>query len=354
MTMVVDRAPVEAAGVIEVHDPDEPRGNCPERLPRRRRGGPRRRRRGRPVSRAVPVHGRIAILQGAADRIARDAEAFAITIAREGIKTIREARAEVGRAAETLRLSAEEARRLHGETLALDQRPGSEDKLGYWVRQPLGVIVAITPFNDPLNLVAHKVGPAIAAGNAVILKPHSQTPLSAIRAHGRGSPTDCGPGDHRSRRGDRRSARGRSAGGDGVVHRRAGRRRPRRPRRGPKEAHPGARGELAGDRPRRCGPRTRRLGDRLRRPLGGRPELPPRPADHRPARRRQATPTVARRTSDSGRDRPEARCRHGHGAGGQRRRGRSDHGHHQRSGGPRGAGPGRRDPDRPADRAHPH
>jgi glyceraldehyde-3-phosphate dehydrogenase (NADP+) len=133
------------------------------------------------TSRRLPVHRRIEILAATAALVEVRREAFATTIAREGIKTIREARAEATRAAETLRLSAEEARRVVGETIPFDQRPGSEGKVGYWIREPLGVIVAITPFNDPLNLVAHKVGPAIAAGNAVIVKPHSATPLSAIR-----------------------------------------------------------------------------------------------------------------------------------------------------------------------------
>lgn len=133
------------------------------------------------VARNLPVHRRIAVLAEVAARVDADREGFARTIAREGIKTIREARAETARAAETLRLSAEEARRVTGETIPFDQRAGGEGKVGYWVRQPIGLIVAITPFNDPLNLVAHKVGPAIAAGNAIILKPHSATPLSALR-----------------------------------------------------------------------------------------------------------------------------------------------------------------------------
>jgi glyceraldehyde-3-phosphate dehydrogenase (NADP+) len=130
---------------------------------------------------AWPTHARMAALRGAADAIERDAESFARTIAREGIKTIREARLEVSRCVDTVRISAEEARRLHGETVNFDQRPGSEARFGYWVREPVGVIGAITPFNDPLNLVAHKLGPALAGGNAVILKPDSKTPLSGIR-----------------------------------------------------------------------------------------------------------------------------------------------------------------------------
>ena len=129
---------------------------------------------------ALPTHLRISVLQKAADTVASRCEQFARIIALEGIKTIREARKEAMRCAETLRLSAEEARRISGQTIPFDQRVGSEHRLGYYFREPVGVIGAITPFNDPLNLVAHKVGPALAAGNAIIVKPHSATPLSAL------------------------------------------------------------------------------------------------------------------------------------------------------------------------------
>ncbi len=135
----------------------------------------------RDVARRMPVHQRMSVLQGAADRIAAEAEGFARLIAREGIKTIREARREVARCVGTLRLCAEEARRLTGETIAFDQVPGGEGRSGYYTREPVGVVLAITPFNDPLNLVAHKVGPGIAAGCPVILKPHERTPLSALK-----------------------------------------------------------------------------------------------------------------------------------------------------------------------------
>ncbi|GLI09241.1 aldehyde dehydrogenase [Paenibacillus tyrfis] len=128
----------------------------------------------------MPVHERIAVLHRAADWINEKREAYAITIASEGSKTIKEARKEVRRCVETLRISAEEARRLNGETISFDQMPGSENRLGYYYRFPIGIIGAITPFNDPLNLVAHKVGPAIAAGNAIIVKPATVTPLSAL------------------------------------------------------------------------------------------------------------------------------------------------------------------------------
>lgn len=132
------------------------------------------------VAAAMPTHERIAILNKAADWIQAYRESYATTIAREGSKTIREARKEVTRCIETLRISAEEARRINGETIPFDQMPGSENRIGYYYRFPIGLIAAITPFNDPLNLVAHKVGPAIAAGNAIIVKPATVTPISAL------------------------------------------------------------------------------------------------------------------------------------------------------------------------------
>lgn len=132
-------------------------------------------------SAALPVHERMRILQAAAQYIADYAEEYAETIAKEGSKTITEARKEVRRCIETLRISAEEARRIKGETIPFDQMPGSENRVGYFERFPIGIIAAITPFNDPLNLVAHKVGPAIAGGNAIIVKPATVTPLSALK-----------------------------------------------------------------------------------------------------------------------------------------------------------------------------
>lgn len=131
-------------------------------------------------ARAMPVHRRMEILGKTADTLAAKHEEYARLIAQEGIKTIREARKEVTRCIETIRISAEEARRLNGETISFDQMPGSENRLGYYSREPIGIIGAITPFNDPLNLVAHKVGPGLAGGNAVIVKPDTKTPLSAL------------------------------------------------------------------------------------------------------------------------------------------------------------------------------
>jgi glyceraldehyde-3-phosphate dehydrogenase (NADP+) len=138
-------------------------------------------RAGYEINRNLPVHERITILNKACALMQERFEDLAVTIASEGSKTIKEARKEVGRAINTMTISAEEARRINGETIPFDSAPGSENRLGYYYRFPIGVIAAITPFNDPLNLVAHKVGPAIAGGNAVVVKPATVTPLSALK-----------------------------------------------------------------------------------------------------------------------------------------------------------------------------
>lgn len=108
------------------------------------------------------------------------AEPLARTIALEAAKPITAARVEVERAAATFRFSAGVCRDLAGEGVALDAAPAGEGRLGFTLRVPIGVVAAITPFNFPLNLVAHKLGPAIAAGCPVVLKPAPQTPLSAL------------------------------------------------------------------------------------------------------------------------------------------------------------------------------
>ena len=131
--------------------------------------------------RFAPVMQRMEILRKVAEHVSANLEDYARLIAREGSKTIREARKEVRRCSNTLTLAAEEARRLYGQTIPFDSFPGGEHRHGYWFREPIGVIAAITPFNDPLNLVAHKLGPAIAGGNTVVLKPATVTPLSALK-----------------------------------------------------------------------------------------------------------------------------------------------------------------------------
>ncbi len=136
---------------------------------------------GAKIAAKMPVHQRMSVLYKTAEIVKSRAEDFARTIASEGSKTIKEARKEVFRCCNTLTISAEEARRILGETIPFDSVPGSENKTGYYYRMPIGIIAAITPFNDPLNLVAHKLGPAIAGGNSVVLKPATVTPLSALK-----------------------------------------------------------------------------------------------------------------------------------------------------------------------------
>jgi glyceraldehyde-3-phosphate dehydrogenase (NADP+) len=133
------------------------------------------------INRDLPVHKRIRILKKTAELMQERFDDLAKTIATEGSKTIAEASKEVGRAINTITISAEEARRLNGETIPFDSAEGSENRVGYYYRFPIGIIGAITPFNDPLNLVAHKLGPAVAGGNSVVLKPATVTPLSALK-----------------------------------------------------------------------------------------------------------------------------------------------------------------------------
>ncbi len=131
--------------------------------------------------RALSRHERSRVLDTCASLVECDRTAFAELIVAETGKTIRQATREVARCANMLRLSADEARRGGGEVIPFDAYAGSENRQGWFTREPLGVIVAITPYNDPLNLTAHKLGPAIAGGNAVILNPSEQAPLSAMR-----------------------------------------------------------------------------------------------------------------------------------------------------------------------------
>jgi glyceraldehyde-3-phosphate dehydrogenase (NADP+) len=121
------------------------------------------------------------ILNRAADLLAGRLEDFARTISLEEGKPLSESRGEVGRMPDLLRLCAFEGSQLRGETLPLDAQVATKGKLGFTLRVPCGIVVAITPFNYPLLLVVHKVGPALAAGNAVILKPARQTPLVALK-----------------------------------------------------------------------------------------------------------------------------------------------------------------------------
>ena len=137
--------------------------------------------RGAKVMAKLPSYERYAILNRAAQLMTERMEDLGQTITREEGKVIAEGRGEAGRAIQTITLSSEEAKRLHGETIPLDGVPGVTSQFGFTIRVPVGVVAAIAPFNFPLNLVCHKVGPALAAGNSVILKPAGDTPLSALK-----------------------------------------------------------------------------------------------------------------------------------------------------------------------------
>jgi acyl-CoA reductase-like NAD-dependent aldehyde dehydrogenase len=137
--------------------------------------------RGAQVMAKLPGYERWKVLKKAAEIIQAKNEELGRLISSEEGKIIAEGRLEASRAFETIMGSAEEAKRLHGETVPLDGAPGGAGKVGLTLRVPCGVVAAISPFNFPLNLVCHKVGPALAAGNAVVLKPATDTPLSALK-----------------------------------------------------------------------------------------------------------------------------------------------------------------------------
>ena len=127
----------------------------------------------------IPPYERFEILTRASDLVRERRDELSSTIVAESGFTVADANTEVDRAIQTLRLSGEEATRLTGQMVPLDGAPGVHGRLAFTVRRPVGVVCAITPFNSPLNTVSHKVGPAIAAGNAVVLKPATYTPLTA-------------------------------------------------------------------------------------------------------------------------------------------------------------------------------
>jgi glyceraldehyde-3-phosphate dehydrogenase (NADP+) len=136
---------------------------------------------GRKIMGNLSSYKRYKILKRTSELLEKNNEEFAKIIALEGIKTINEARSEVKRAVSTITYASEEAKRLEGETINIDADYREEKRFGYWIREPVGIVLAITPYNDPLNMVAHKTSPAIASGNAVILKPTYLTPLSALK-----------------------------------------------------------------------------------------------------------------------------------------------------------------------------
>ncbi|GAB6284713.1 MAG: aldehyde dehydrogenase family protein [Methanoregula sp.] len=131
-------------------------------------------------TRRLPAHARSRILAKVADEIHRRAAELVDVLVMEGGKTKKFATAEVARAETTVRTAAEEAKRIYGEILPLDMSEDTEGRTGYLQRVPLGPVLGIVPFNFPLNLACHKLAPAIAAGNSIILKPASATPISNL------------------------------------------------------------------------------------------------------------------------------------------------------------------------------
>jgi len=127
----------------------------------------------------LDAHARGAVLDRAAELLARREDELVAILQAEAGFTRHDAVGELRRCVITFRLSAEEARRLGGELVPVEGAPGQTGRIGFTLRVPLGVVCAITPFNAPLNTVAHKVAPALAAGNAVVLKPSLHTPMSA-------------------------------------------------------------------------------------------------------------------------------------------------------------------------------
>ena len=133
------------------------------------------------TTRHIPSWQRAEILERASAALADQKDELAHTIALEGGKPIKHARLEVERASFTFAVAAEEAKRIYGEIVPLDWLPGNEGRLAHVRRVPLGPIAGITPFNFPLMLVAHKVAPALAAGNPIVVRPASQTPVSSLK-----------------------------------------------------------------------------------------------------------------------------------------------------------------------------
>ena len=132
-------------------------------------------------TRKLPSWNRAEVLEAISAGIRERRDDFIRTIALEAGKPLKAAQVEVDRATFTFKVAAEEAKRIYGEVVPLDWLPGNEGRLGYVRRVPLGPVAGITPFNFPLNLVAHKVAPALAAGNPIVIRPSSQTPVAALK-----------------------------------------------------------------------------------------------------------------------------------------------------------------------------
>ena len=132
------------------------------------------------ITRALPSHRRSAILQNMVRLLRERFDEVVEAMILEGGKNRKTAIGETTRALETLKISAEEARRIGGEVFSIDWTAAGENRQGFTRRQAVGTVLGITPFNYPVNLACHKIGPAIAAGNPIIIKPAEKTPLSTI------------------------------------------------------------------------------------------------------------------------------------------------------------------------------
>ncbi len=135
---------------------------------------------GQKKMRAVSASEKIRILKGVASEIGKNADQLALLIAREGGKPLKDAIVEVTRAKDTFEICAEECWRLHGETIPMDRTESGKGHLSFTTREPIGPVLAISAFNHPLNNLAHQTATAIAAGNMVVLKPSSATPVTAF------------------------------------------------------------------------------------------------------------------------------------------------------------------------------
>jgi len=153
------------------------------------------------VTRKLAAYERQSALAMIASELVERNEEFAQCISAEAGKPIRTARGEVERAAFCFQYAAEETTRLNGEVLPLDAQAASANRLGLLRRVPLGLVSAVTPFNFPLNLVVHKIAPAMAAGCAIVLKPATKTPMVALMLadggseHSADDERDCGSPD---------------------------------------------------------------------------------------------------------------------------------------------------------------
>ena len=132
------------------------------------------------VTRVLPSHKRSEILQNMARLLQERFDEIVDAMIMEGGKNRKTALGETARALETLKVSSEEARRIGGEVFSIDWTAAGENRQGFTRRAPIGTVLGITPFNYPVNLACHKIGPAIAVGNPIILKPAEKTPLSSV------------------------------------------------------------------------------------------------------------------------------------------------------------------------------